>query len=167
MYIETGHMEPAPLTPALQERVRQVVFHALDTLEIKNGASHSELKIDAGGQIRLIEIGGRMGGDCIGSHLVPYTTGLDYVGMVVQIALGQAPDLQPRTEVWPACGIRFVFGPRDLELREVLRQTPGITMLEESPIDPMDHIVTDSSTRFGYYIFAASDPARICEWMEK
>lgn len=167
MYIETGHMEPAPLTPVLQEQVRQVVFHALDTLEIKNGASHSELKIDAGGQIRLIEIGGRMGGDCIGSHLVPYTTGLDYVGMVVQIALGQAPDLQPRTEVWPACGIRFVFGPRDLELREVLRQTPGITMLEESPIDPMDHIVTDSSTRFGYYIFAASDPARICEWMEK
>ena len=167
MYIETGHMEPAPLTADQREKVRRVVFHALDTLEIQNGASHSELKIDAEGKIRIIEIGGRMGGDCIGSHLVPYTTGLDYVGMVVQITLGQAPDLQPKGKVYPACGIRFVFGPRDLELREALRSAPGITMLEESPIDPMDHMVTDSSTRFGYYIFAAEDTAHICEWMEK
>ena len=87
--------------------------------------------------------------------------------MVVQIALGQAPDLQRRAEFYPACGVRFVFGPRDLELREALRAAPGITMLEESPIDPMDHIVTDSSTRFGYYIFASEDPARIATWMEK
>lgn len=166
MYIETGHMEPAPLTDAIREKVRKTVFHALDTLEIQNGASHSELKIDEGGNIRLIEIGGRMGGDCIGSHLVPLSTGQDFVRMVVQIALGQAPDLT----VGPhhtACGVRFVFGPQDIELREALRGAPGITMVEESPIDPMDHIVTDSSTRFGYYIFASEDPARICTWMEK
>ena len=166
MYIETGHMEPAPLTETMREKVRQVVFHALDTLEIRNGASHSELKIDAQGQIRLIEIGGRMGGDCIGSHLVPYTTGWDFVGMVVQIALGEAPDMTQKPH-HPACGVRFVFGPRDLELRAALREAPGITMLEESPVDPMDHVVTDSSARFGYYIFAAEDPARICTWMEK
>lgn len=166
MYIETGHMEPAPLTDAMREKVRRTVFHALDTLEIQNGASHSELKIDAAGNIRLIEIGGRMGGDCIGSHLVPLSTGLDFVRMVVQIALGQAPDLTPGPH-HGACGIQFVFGPRDLERREALRAVPGITLVEESPIDPMDHIVTDSSTRFGYYIFAAEDPARICTWMEK
>ena len=138
----------------------------MDTLEICNGASHSELKIDEKGNLKLIEIGGRMGGDCIGSHLVPFTTGMDFVRMVVQIALGQAPDLTCGPH-HAACGVRFVFGPRDLELREALRAAPGITMLEESPIDPMDHIVTDSSTRFGYYIFASEDPARIATWMEK
>lgn len=166
MYIETGHMEPAPLSSQMQDKVRDVVFHALDTLEICNGASHSELKIDEKGNLKLIEIGGRMGGDCIGSHLVPFTTGMDFVRMVVQIALGQAPDLTSGPH-HAACGVRFVFGPRDLELREALRAAPGITMLEESPIDPMDHIVTDSSTRFGYYIFASEDPARIATWMEK
>lgn len=166
MYIETGHMEPAPLTDAMREKVRTVVFHALDTLEIRNGASHSELKIDENGNIKLIEIGGRMGGDCIGSHLVPYTTGWDFVGMVVQIALGQAPDMTQKPH-HRACDVRFVFGPRDLELREALRMAAGITMLEESPIDPMDHMVTDSSTRFGYYIFASEEPMRICTWMEK
>ena len=86
--------------------------------------------------------------------------------MVVQIALGQAPDLTQRDH-YASCGVRFVFGPRDIELREALKHAPGITMLEESPVDPMDHMITDSSTRFGYYIFAAEDPARICTWMEK
>ena len=86
--------------------------------------------------------------------------------MVVQIALGQAPDMTQKPH-HRACGVRFVFGPRDLELREALRMAAGITMLEESPIDPMDHMVTDSSTRFGYYIFASEEPMRICTWMEK
>lgn len=166
MYIETGHMEPAPLEENMRQKVQDTVFHALDTLEIRFGASHSELKIDENGNIRLIEIGGRMGGDCIGSHLVPSTTGWDFVGMVVQIALGQAPDLSQKDH-YASCGVRFVFGPRDIELREALKHAPGITMLEESPVDPMDHMITDSSTRFGYYIFAAEDPARICTWMEK
>jgi len=166
MYIETGHVEPAPLPPQTADRIEAVVYHALDTLEIKNGASHSELKIDAAGNINLIEIGGRMGGDCIGSHLVRYTTGMDFVGMVVQIATGREPDFT-KEKTWPACGIRFITDKHDLDLREELKQDPTVTMLEESPVDPMDHLVTDSAARFGYYIFAADTPAKICEWLEK
>lgn len=166
MYIETGHMEPAPLSAEKREEVKQVVFHALDTLEIQNSASHSELKIDAAGNINIIEIGGRMGGDCIGSHLVKYTTGYDFVAMVVQIALGEAPDMT-QAEHYPACGVRFIFGPADIEAREGMRGDPSVTLLEESPVDPMDHTVTDSSTRFGYYIFAAESPAAVCAWLER
>ena len=69
-FVETGHIEPAPIAEEMLERVKRVVFHALDTLEICNGASHTELKISSDGRIVLIEIGGRMGGDCIGSSLV-------------------------------------------------------------------------------------------------
>ena len=61
-FIETGHYEPAPVSAETFERVKQVVMHALDTLEIRNSASHSEIKITPEGDIRLIEIGGRMGG---------------------------------------------------------------------------------------------------------
>ena len=67
-FIETGHLEPAPVDEETRERVKKVVSHALDTLEIRNGASHAEIKIDADGVIKIIEIGARMGGDCIGSH---------------------------------------------------------------------------------------------------
>ena len=73
-FIETGHIEPAPVSENIQEQVKKVVFHALDSLEIRNGASHTELKVASSGRIALIEIGGRMGGDCIGSSLVEVST---------------------------------------------------------------------------------------------
>ena len=85
-FIETGHVEPAPIEDEILERVKEVITHALNTLEIKNGASHSEIKIDAEGNIKIIEIGARMGGDCIGSDLVYYSTGYDFVKMVIQVA---------------------------------------------------------------------------------
>ena len=37
----------------------------------------------------MIEIGGRMGGDCIGSSLVELSTGIDFVRAVIEIALGK------------------------------------------------------------------------------
>ena len=74
-FIETGHLEPAPVSEEVVENVKKIVFHALDSLKIVNGASHSEIKIDQDGNIKLIEIGGRMGGDCIGSDLVQLSTG--------------------------------------------------------------------------------------------
>ena len=58
-FVETGHIQPAPVQPEQLAAVKQVVFHALDTLGIRNSASHSELKISPAGTIRLIEIGGR------------------------------------------------------------------------------------------------------------
>ena len=71
------------------ETGKKVVFHALDSLEITYGASHTELKIAKDGTIALIEIGGRMGGDFIGSNLVQLSTGIDFVKAVIDISLGR------------------------------------------------------------------------------
>ena len=59
--------------------VEEEIFKALDVLHIEYGASHSEFKINNKGQIKIIEIGARMGGDCIGSDLVQISTGHDFV----------------------------------------------------------------------------------------
>ena len=52
---------------------------ALDALGLTNGASHAEYKITNEGRITIMEIGGRMGGDFIGSDLVRLSTGYDFV----------------------------------------------------------------------------------------
>ena len=107
-FIETAHLEPAPISNEKLEEVKNVVIHALNSLEIQNGASHSELKISKDGRIAIIEIGGRMGGDCIGSNLVELSTGIDFVKAVIQVALGECPDLTPRDATTQAA-IRFVL----------------------------------------------------------
>ena len=153
-FIETGHIEPAPVSENIQEQVKKVVFHALDSLEIRNGASHTELKVASSGRIALIEIGGRMCGDCIGSSLVELSTGIDFVRSVIEIALGQKPDLKKQHEGKTAA-VRFVFSEKDVDvLAELKREHPEYLVEEDvQPIHP--GIVTDSSARFGYYLMQA------------
>ena len=152
-FIEIGHDEPAPVSSETLDRVKKVVFHALDTLGIRYGASHSELKIDGDGTIRIIEIGGRMGGDCIGSHLVYESTGMDFVGMVVDIACGHPPDFTVHGNPG-SVAIRFIFDKDDLAAcRQMMAAHPEKIVETELPEELDDHVVTDSSTRFGYYIY--------------
>ena len=42
----------------------------------------------------MIELGARMGGDCITTHLVPLSTGIDMIKATIDICLGDVPDLE-------------------------------------------------------------------------
>ncbi len=150
-FIETGHIEPATVDNIVLDEIRKVVFHALDSLEIKNSASHSEIKISPNGDIKIIEIGGRMGGGCIGSDLVRYSTGVDFVKAVIQVACGEEPDLLPQSESVPV-GVRFIFSQKDVEEMEVVRKENRLLRLADFNEDYIGK-VTDDSNRAGCYIF--------------
>ncbi len=154
-FIETGHLEPAPISENILEKVKTVVSHALDTLEIKNGASHAELKIDSNGGIKIIEIGARMGGDCIGSDLVKYSTGYDFVRMVIQVACGIAPDFTQVCIPRPVESV-FMLDNEDFITFEELKSKESEKILKVVDYHPenIGHI-TDSSNRAGCYIRTA------------
>lgn len=151
-FIETGHMQPADVDEKTLENVKNVVIHALDSLKIKNGASHSEIKINENGDIKIIEIGGRMGGDCIGSDLVKLSTGYDFVDMVIDIACGKEPSFKKVCTPTPA-RIDFIFSPEDVKKIEKIKEENPESIYRISDIEPFDgHQVVDSSTRYGYII---------------
>ena len=153
-FIETGHTEPAELSYEMQEKVKKEVFAGLNSLKIENSASHTEFKITPEGEVKIIEIGARMGGDCIGSDLVQISTGYDFLKMVIDVALGNAPDFTKVTEPKKAV-IKFIFTQTDVEeLEKVKREHPKY-IYYISPIDEINsHEIIDSSTRYGYYILA-------------
>lgn len=153
-FIETAHLEPSLLSEAMQKKVQRVVFHALDSLQIQNGASHSELKIDAEGNIKLIEIGARMGGDCIGSHLVRLSTGIDYIKAVIQIAMGEEPELVFADKV-QAAAVRYIFCKEDLDIYYKLQKEHPEYIILSQLSKPTDAEVTDSATRFGFFVISA------------
>lgn len=163
MFIETGHLQPAPVAEERVEQVKAVVFHALDSLGIENGASHSELKITKDGRITLIEIGGRMGGDFIGSDLVCLSTGYDFVKAVIEIALGQKPSGTVGTT--SAAAVRFVFGPKDVFVfRKIQEEHPEI-IVRQDVTEQFDHEVVDSGSRFGYYLLQSDDAELLRKYM--
>lgn len=95
-FVELAHHQPSDLPAAMQTHIFDITRHALDALGLTNGASHSEYKITKEGRIVVMEIGGRMGGDFIGSHLVRLSTGYDFVEGVIRVALGEIIHPEPK-----------------------------------------------------------------------
>ena len=151
-FIETGHTQPSDIPEEYHEEIKQEIFKALDALEIKNGASHTEFKVDKEGKCRIIEIGARMGGDCIGSDLVKISTGYDFIKMVIDVACGKKPTLEKTTK-GQAVEIKFLFNENDLQELEKFKSKYPEKIYRISDIDMQNLGKTvDSSTRIGYYI---------------
>jgi biotin carboxylase len=151
-FIETGHCQPADIPPAMEAQVKAHICAALDALHIQYGASHAEFKLTADGQVRIIEIGARMGGDCIGSDLVYLSTGMDFIKMVIDTACGRAPDLTVVGTPTPA-RIQFIFSQADLdELKALERTAPETIWRAQWDEANLAAHVTDSSNRHGYWI---------------
>ena len=157
-FIETGHREPADIPGELEGRLRESVIKALDALRIEYGASHTEFMITPEGEPRIIEIGARMGGDCIGSDLVFLSTGMDYTAMVIDCALGRRPDLTLKRRPSTA-EIRFIFTADDLAAYE--KQEAGrIWRSSVCAPEALSSEVTDSSNRHGWWITCGADGRR-------
>lgn len=156
-FIETGHSEPSDINQDYQEDIKNEIFKALTALNIQNGASHTEFKIDKNGKIKIIEIGARMGGDCIGSDLVRISTGMDFMKMVIDVACGKKPDFTIINKPQNA-NIKFVFTIDDLkEMKEFQKKYPErIYRISEMKMENIGNTY-DSSSRVGYYIYIGKD----------
>lgn len=152
-FIETAHYEPSDINQDKQDFVKQRVFKALSVLGIENGASHTEFKLDRMGNFHIIEVGARMGGDCIGSDLVYLSTGYDFVKMVIDVACGNNLDFTIHNH-YKGAGIKFILTQQDLdEMTAFAKQNPTkIHRISEMNIDNFNNI-SDSSNRVGYYIY--------------
>lgn len=87
-FIELAHHQPAQISTEVIDRIKFMVEKALTALSIENSASHTEIKLDSKGDLYIIEIGARMGGDHITSDLVRLSTGYDMVKGVLELATG-------------------------------------------------------------------------------
>ncbi|MGO5240784.1 ATP-grasp domain-containing protein [Parolsenella sp. LCP21S3_E11] len=153
-FIETGHIEPAVVSSELLDRVKAVISHALDGLGVEYGASHSEILINESGDIRIVEIGSRMGGDCIGSDLVELSTGIDFLRAVVDVSLGNQPDLEPCSHPGNAM-IRFVFGDDDLVALERAKNEFKGAVEKVVLTNSAPHEIVDSGSRYGFFILSS------------
>ena len=153
-YIEKGHIQPAKIEDEKYQQIVSVVIHALTVLGITYGASHSEFKITPNDEIKIIEIGGRMGGDFIGSNLVPLSSGYDYIKAVIQISLGIEPDLNIHNK-GNSAGVRFIFSEKDVEAYYDIQKHNPEMIVDCKVDDVLKKDIKDSSERCGYYIISS------------
>lgn len=94
-FVEMGHSQPTRLDAEIVEKITEIAKAANQAIGIKNGPSHTEIIVTTEGP-KIVEIGARLGGDNITTHLVPLSTGVNMVECCIKIALGEKPDFQPR-----------------------------------------------------------------------
>lgn len=146
-FIERGHIEPVEIDDELYKKIEQIILKSLDVLEVSNGASHSEIKI-LGNDIKIVEIGARMGGDFIGSNLVKISTGIDYLELVINIALNRkniiANIIKKNTN--KIAVVKFIFNEND---KKIINKVDNKNIIELYTKEEFGK-VKDSSTRNGY-----------------
>ena len=92
-YSELGHAMPSGLKDEVEQRAKECVHKAITALGINFGAVNIDMLITDLGEIYIVDIGARMGGNMIGPCIIPYGTGIDYVGALIQNAMGDPVDL--------------------------------------------------------------------------
>ena len=151
-FIEKAHLAPARIDNNLFILIKETIKIALNALNIKNGSSHSEIKIDYNNNIKIIEIGSRMGGDFIGSDLVKYSCGINILDLEIKNALN--------IKINDSCFISkekkhnimsfFFFKKNDIANFEKIKHK--IELIDYSYNNKIKKI-TNSADRLGYAIF--------------
>ena len=112
-YAELGHAIPSGLSEELETKVKECVTKALIALNVNHGSVNMDLLITNDGNVHIIDIGARMGGNLIGSHIIPIGTGIDYMSNMIKAAVGDTTDFNPK------------FPPKAVATK-LLALTPGI-----------------------------------------
>lgn len=87
-YAELGHAIPSGLGDVLETKIKLYVTNALKVLGVNFGSVNMDLLVTDNGNVHIIDIGARMGGNLIGSHIIPLATGVDYMGNMIRAAVG-------------------------------------------------------------------------------
>lgn len=150
-FIERAHMAPAEgITPEIQKKIIETIEKSLSALNVTNGASHSEIKITSSGEIKIIEIASRMGGDYIGSDMVPITTGFDFVKNIIQVSINQPIKFSLKKTDKKAL-VFFILNKSDkIKIKKMNFFFPNY--IKEIFIENKFKTTIDSSSRNGYFI---------------
>lgn len=97
-FVEMGHSQPSQIEYSIVKKIKKVAIDANRAIGITDGPSHTEIKITKDGP-KIVEIGARLGGDNITTHLVPYSTGVNMVEASINIAIGEEIDIKKKFDL--------------------------------------------------------------------
>lgn len=128
-FVEMGHTQPSRLGKDNVEKIKDLAERAVRAIGIENGPAHVEIILTSFGP-KMIELGARLGGDCITTHLVPLSTGIDMVKATIQNACGEEIDITPKYEKGSA--IRY-FKTQKGQLTDIygIKEAEGINGVKE------------------------------------
>ncbi len=168
-FVEMGHSQPTKHDEQTVKRIKQVAKSAVEAIGIKNGPSHTEIIVTEQGP-KIVELGARLGGDCITTHLVPLSTGVNMVENCILIALGLKPDLEKKFTKGSAIRyipshkgvLKSVSGEKSAEKIEGVKEVDIVKSVGEELTE-----INSSTARIGFVVAQGDDADRAVEICQK
>ena len=164
-FVEMGHSQPSRLPAADCEKIRDLARRAARAVGIENGPAHVEVMLTAQGP-KMVELGARMGGDCITTHLVPLSTGISMVEATLRLSCGEVPDITPTLDKGSA--IRYFYVPSGIITKiegvEEARAIEGVREISfVKQVGDRAGEIGSSTDRVGFVIAQADSPEAAVE----
>lgn len=167
-FVEMGHSQPTRQNEENQAKIRDLAVRACKAVGINCGPAHVEMILTKDGP-KMVELGARMGGDCITTHLVPLSTGIDMVALTIRLACGEPVDLEQKSHKGSAIRyfktqtgrIKEISGLEEARKIAGVKEVSVVHQVGEQAVE-----IGSSVDRVGFVIAqadAAEDAVKICE----
>ena len=172
-FIEDGINYPSELSKELQEEIYSLVEKTISVLQIEFGAAKGDIIIDKGTP-KIIEMAARTSGGWFGAGSIPAATGCNMLKPLLQMSVGDDPDLDALNATRNlGCAQRYII-PTDSGVLEAINgcedalMMPGVVMSELflPEIGATINNATSHADRFGQIICTAktrSESIELCE----
>ncbi len=117
--IENGGTMPTNLSPEEQRRFEDVLERAARALGIKRGVAKGDGVYTSKRGPVMFEMAARLSGGYMSSGLIPVSTGINIVETMIDITVGNAPDLTKLMPRWSRGAALRYFFPREGILKNI------------------------------------------------
>lgn len=127
-FVELGHSQPSQLPEKTVKQIKGLAEDTVLALGLYDSTAHVEIIVTEDGP-KIVEVGGRLGGDGITGHLVELSTGVDLLALALDLMTGGCPTVPDATPKGSA--IRFITTKQKgilqgLQGREEALAIPGV-----------------------------------------
>lgn len=161
--VELGHVQPSKFS-YLKQEIENLLQTVVEKTGLNDCALHPELKVKDN-QLTIIEIGPRLGGDFITSHLVPLSTGVNMEGLLIQISLGIPILFTRENNASMVSYLNYIVEGRVLNLiseKEIKQVFPCVVNYESAlKLNEIIQQITNSLNRYGQFILAGKNVAEL------
>jgi biotin carboxylase len=147
-FVEKAHVVPGRISPDLLKKTIELTYKTLDVLNVKNGASHTELRINDNNEFCIIEVAARMGGD-FRAEMVQSAYDYNFLESSINVALGIPINYDFKSPKNYAF-VKWLLNKSDLEL---INHLENYKILDQNIYgDTNEDTINSSEKRFGYIL---------------
>ncbi|KAA3617048.1 MAG: ATP-grasp domain-containing protein [Calditrichaeota bacterium] len=166
--VELAHIQPSKYC-YLSKKISSLLTTTTIRLGLDNCPIHAEIKV-LNDELSIIEIGPRLGGDYITSHLVPMSTGVDIETEYLKLVMGSTPYFTPVLN--KAAGIRYLEFPVGNVIDsfdfDKIKCNKNIVLFEyKIGVGMKIPKITNSLNRYGFYILESNNRTKLMNLINK